>query len=344
MGWKLLRRLEKGGRADENYEKDVDEIYELDSADDFNAFLVTRKRKGGTVVERRAGIAYYFSVAAITIERRPPMANGRVQVVVRMTLALLKESAALIAPWELAPYNFRASAALVEETTTRFYPGVGDLVFPKGSFAPCPFVNTAGVTMRGKTSYSTVRLAFSYNVRADSFDSRLVWAPLGKINLFATTVCGMTFPPRTLRLETLSAVFSSERVETTDADGNPTAIYWKFFRLDVAFSANPRSFDQLYANVGTSVNIDGALHRLWRWTNPATNAPVVGTRREYLISGASDGERLTENVALLADGRGAAPIQTYRVGSPFEPVDFAGLELPAAPPEQWNVVDPDELL
>ena len=86
MGWKLLRRLEKGGRADENYEKDVDEIYELDSADDFNAFLVTRKRKGGTVVERRAGIAYYFSVAAIAIERRL-MHNYRVQVVVRMTLA-----------------------------------------------------------------------------------------------------------------------------------------------------------------------------------------------------------------------------------------------------------------
>ena len=39
MGWTMLRRIEKRGRVGENYEKEVDEIYELDSAEDFDAFL-----------------------------------------------------------------------------------------------------------------------------------------------------------------------------------------------------------------------------------------------------------------------------------------------------------------
>ena len=342
MGWRLLRRIEKGGRADENYEKDVDEVYELDSADDFNAFLVTRKKKGGTIVERRGGLAFYFTIESIEIERRPPMANGRVQVVASLTLALLKQSDVLLAPWELAPYNFRASAALVEESTTRFYPGVGDLVYPQGRFTPCPLVNTAGTTLRGKSTYSIAKIAFSYNAPADSFDSRFVWAPLGKINLRSTTVCGMTFPPRTLRLETLNATFNSESAETLDEQGERTTVYWKFFRVDVSFAVNPRSFDQLFANVGTSANVNGALCRLWRWTDPRSNQAVVGTYYDYLISGANDGERIAENVPLLPNGAGPSPVNTYRIGSPYEPVDFSELALPADPPSQWNVVESDE--
>ncbi len=343
MGWRLLRRIEKGGRADENYEKDVDEIYELDSADDFNAFLVTRKKKGGAVVERRGGLTFYFTVESIEIKRRPPMANGRVQVLASMTLALLKQSETLIAPWELAPYDFQASAALVEETTTRFYPGVGDLVYPKGRFTPSAFVNTAGTALRGKTTYSIAKFAFSYNAPADSFDSRFVWAPLGKINLFSTTVCGITFPPRSLRLESLNATLDSEKVETFDEQGERTTVLWKFFRIDVTFAANPRSFDQLYANVGTCVNIDGVLCRLWRWTDPNSNRSVVGTYYEYLVSGANDGERLTENAPLRADGRGVSPVDAYRVGSPYEPVDFSELRLPTAPPSRWNIADWDDV-
>ena len=62
MGWRLLRRIERGGRVAENYEKETDEIYELDSAEDFDAFLVSFKKKGGIVVEERRGLSFYYCV------------------------------------------------------------------------------------------------------------------------------------------------------------------------------------------------------------------------------------------------------------------------------------------
>lgn len=339
MGWRLLYRIEKRGRANENYEKEVDEVYELDSADDFNAFLVSFKRKGGTVVERRAGLAFYFAVDSVDVERRPPTANGRVQAVATVRLSLLKESRELIAPWELAPFRFRVTSALFEETSTRFYPGVGDLVYPRGSYAPRPLVNTAGGFLSAKTTYALAKITFSYNVPADAFDPRLVWAPLGKINLNTTVVCGMTFPPRTLRLDALNAEFGSERAETNDENGNPTAVYWKFYRVDVALTANPRSYDQLYANVGAHIGVGGTPCRVWRWTDRTDGTARFGSYREYLASGALDGEQLSANVPLLPDGTGVSPVPTYRVGSPFEPVDFAALALPAEPPSRWNVAD-----
>ena len=339
MGWKMLYRIDKGGRAADNMQKEVDEVYELESANDFNAFLASLKRKGGTVIERRNGLAFYFTVEAIDVERRAPMPNGRVQVVATLTLALLKQSKNSIPPWKLAPYRFRTSSALVEETTQRFYPGVGDLVCPHGSYDPKPFVNTAGSRMTGKTTCSVAKISFSYNVPASAFDPKLVWAPIGKINLRTVVVCGMKFPPRVLRLESLRAEFCTESEETTDSNGNKTTTYWNFYRVDVTLTADPHSYDRLYANVGTRVYKNGALQKLWSWTDRKSGKAASGTYAEALASGASDIEPISENVPLLPNGSGVSPIPTYRVGSPFEPVDFSALGLPTDPPEHWNVVD-----
>ena len=120
MGWTMLRRIEKRGRVGENYEKEVDEIYELDSAEDFDAFLVSFKRRGALLIERRGGLAFYFTVEGIEIARRPPTASGRVQVVATLTLSLLTQSPELKAPWELAPYAFQIATRSVEETTSQF--------------------------------------------------------------------------------------------------------------------------------------------------------------------------------------------------------------------------------
>ena len=92
MGWRMLRRLEKRGRVGENYEKEVAEIYELDSSEDFDAFLVAFKRRGGLVIERRGALAFYFTVEGVEITRRPPTASGRLQVVATLTLSLLTQS------------------------------------------------------------------------------------------------------------------------------------------------------------------------------------------------------------------------------------------------------------
>ena len=257
------------------------------------------------------------------------------QVVATLAMSLLKRSETIVAPWELAPYNFRASSAQLETSATKFYPGVGDLLWENGTYVAKPLVNTAGVAIPGKSTIPLAKFSFSHNVPIDSFDSRLIWAPLGKINLYKTTVCGMVFPPRTLRLESLAATLCSESVETTDPNGNSISYRWRFYRVDVALLTNSRTFDQLYDNAGTQVRVNGALCRIWTWTNPRTGDRTCGTYDQYLASGARDGERANSPLPLMPNGQSVAPVWTRRVGSPFEPVDFAELGLPSEPPVQW---------
>lgn len=336
MGWKLLYRWDRSARVVDVHEKEIEEVYELDSELDFDAFLVSFKRKGGVVVEYRQGIAFYFTIERVELRRRPPMASGKLQVEASITLSVLRRSNRLIPPWELAPFRFKVATASAETTTSQFFPGVGDLLHPQGSFQPRPFVNTAFVPLRGKTTYANIKIAFSYNAPLDAFDPRMIWAPIGKINLRTTTICGMKFPPRTVRLEAFGAEYATESVETRDDDGNIVVTTWKFYRVDVALVVNPRSYDQLFANVGSHVNINGTLYRIWRWTNPQTQKACYGTYAEYLASGAIDGETVSTPLPLTANGQAVSPIYTFRVGSPFEPVDFAALRLPSEPPVAWD--------
>ena len=125
MGWRLLRRIERRARVTDNYEKETEEVYELDSAEDFNAFLVAFKRRGGVVVERRGGLVFYFTIESIAIERRPPMASGKLQATATLTMALTTRGPTLVAPWELPPTAYRVSTTTLEEPASRFYPGVG---------------------------------------------------------------------------------------------------------------------------------------------------------------------------------------------------------------------------
>ncbi len=331
MGWKLLRRHERRGRVAENYEKEIAELYELDSANDFNAFLVSFKRKGGMLIERRGGLAFYFTIDEVELERRPPTASGKLQVIATISLSLLRQSENLAPPWALAPSSFRVSTRSTEETTSKFYPGTGDLLYPHGLFTAAPLCNTAGARIPARTTRGLTTIEFAYNVPVDAFDSRLFWAAQGKINLSTVRVCGMTFPPRTLRLESFNARFETEKAETTNELGETTTIIWKYYRVEIGLLANPRSFDQLYANSGVSLRRGTTLARIWRWTSDG--AARYGTYREYLDSGARDGEPVSESVALDATGTLVAPIATWRVGSPFEPVEFAALRLPTEGPE-----------
>lgn len=339
MGWKLLHRQDKRARATETYSKEIEEVYELDSAEDFDGFMVSFKKKGATLVERRYGISYYFTVDGVELERRPPMPNGRFQVVATTTVSVLKRSKELVPPWELAPYRFRVTTGLIESATTQFYPGVGDIAYPQGTFAPRPFVNTAGVPLKGRSTYATAKISFSYNVKLDAFDPRTIWAPVGKINLYAATVCGMTFPPRTLRLEAWNAEYCTENVEWVGADGSQNVTHWKFYRVDAALTVEPRSYDKLFDNVGTHVNINGTLCRIWRWTDPVKGTADYGNYMSYLQTGARDGEPISTPVPLMREGQSVAPIPTYRVGSPYEPVDFSGLGLPSSPPTVWTTME-----
>ena len=335
MGWKFLYRSVKRGRVGENYEKEYDEIYELDSADDFDAFLVSFKKRGGVVIERRGALTFYFKLDSIALERRPPTSSGKLQVVATIAVSLLKASDTTVAPWELPPYDYRVSARSLEETTSRFYPGVGDLVFASGSANPQPLVNTAGTRLRARSTRALALIEFAFNAPASGFDPSRYWTSQGKINRSTITVCGITYPPRTIRFESFNAEYSTESFESVDPNGETTTTTWRFYRVECALLANPRSYDQLFANVGARVLRNGVLAPIWKWTERNGGARY-GTYYEYRATGTSDGEPVSEPTALDATGATVSPIATYRVGSPYEPIDFTALGLPSAAPELWR--------
>ncbi|MDO5310101.1 MAG: hypothetical protein Q4G03_11510, partial [Planctomycetia bacterium] len=315
MGWKLLYQIEKSARATDNYQKTVEEIYELDSAEDFDPFLISFKKKGGVLIERRRGLAFYFTVENVEMTRRPPSPAGKLQVVATVTLSLLKQSEEELAPWNLPPYDFRIRTSGRDETVRRFYPGQGDILFPHGAFEPQPLMNTAGVLLKCKTTMGLSTVEFSYNTALDAFDPRLVWAAQGKINLYAVTICGLTFPPRTVKIEAFNAQYCHDESTTTDQLGNQTTTAWKYYRVDVKLQANPRSYDQLFANAGVHVYRNGTLARIWRWSDDSQKNVYYGSYQEYLASGARNGEAITENVFLDATGRRVSIDPKYRIGS-----------------------------
>lgn len=351
MGYKLLHGPTfKSGSVEKKRKKTVETIYRLDSADDVDAFLATRKKQGGTVVFRRGIYSYYYSIDSISVDRRPPLRDGGLQIAETMTLSTLTRAKGPTPPWELSPYNYRDGASLVEESTAQFYPGVGDPIFPNGvnDGVARDFVNTAGVMLEGSATRSLFSFSFSYNLPAEVEASRF-WRAVGKVNASTITVCGMTFGPRELKIEKLDRTFCTTDDEVTDVNGTVTKIVWKYWRVDAEFLADPRTFDQRFLNVGTHVNVDGALYRIWRWTDPATLAPRFGTYYQYLGSGATDGEALSENVALSIDGTGVSPldatgrqVMTHRIGSPFQPASFSGLRLPKTGAAEWEIVDEEE--
>lgn len=321
----------------------VETLYLLDSANDVDEFVHTRKKKGGVVVRRHGSRWYYYSIDSLSYSRWEPEPGGVLHIVETMTLTTYKRADKPVPPWELSPTNYQQSGATLDESTAFFYPGAGDPIFPGGTGGESrPFVNTAGVMLEGVATRNLLSFSFSYNLANSEFRAD-AWRAKGKINASKITVAGRTFAPRELKLEDVKATPCRTSTETLDANGAVTEITWKFWKIDVSFLANPRTFDQQFLNVGTHISRGGALHRVWKWTNPTTLTPTFGTYYDYQSSGATDGEALSENVALNETGDGVSPldatgrqIMTYRVGSVLQPADFSALKLPTSNPSSWD--------
>lgn len=358
MAWRCLHSILKDAAANDTYEQTWLEVYELDSIDDFNDFLFACKKKNTMVAEKKGNRYVYFIVDSNNITKRQPMPGGRVQVELTIKLRYFRSLEELLAPWELPAFNFRMSGGLVEESASKFYPGDDDLWYeeddsPEGK----NFVNTAGVMLEGTATYSTTQISFSYAVAVDTFlrMQDWFWALMGKINCDTPIICGMRFPKRTLKIDSLNAEYCEvqkpglmpTRIQQRGAN---VYIYttvvdtlYKYYRIDATFSANPRTWNQYFLNVGTHVKKDGMVQRLWYWYDQETQEPRWGTYKEYRASGADNGEAVTEPVALNANGDGAESeldeegrqVMTYRHGSLYEPIPFGDLAFPEALPMKW---------
>ena len=357
MEFQLLHSIVKGGSAAENWTKEITEVYQLESIDHFNEFLLSLKRKNGCIAEWAGNKLVYFIIDSVNVTKRSPQPGGRVQVEVGTRMRALDSRDNLDAPWFLPPFNFHVSSAINEESASQFYPGDDDIMLNEDD-SPFPFINTAGVMLEGTASFATAQIAFSYAISATTFRKiqDWFWTLPGKINNDNVTICGMKFPPRTIRLEAMNAEYEEvelpgrviERVEIIDGNTIVTTtriepVTYHYYRVDATLNANPRTWNQYFLNVGTHVNRGGVIARLWSWDNPQNSGMSFGTYGDYINGGGVNGQSVTEPVALNANGTNASPIgsdgrqiMTYRHGSLYEPISFRELAFPTLPPKKWN--------
>lgn len=370
-GIQRLHRILKDAEANDTYEKTYVDIYELDSVGRFNTFQrkVCPKKNTMIVEWTDEGETEYWIVDSCSISKRSPMPGGKIQLEVTIKLRFLRNEDDLLPVWKLPAFNFRMSSASNEESTTVFYPGeyylpstdqngenrietYSDEYYPPDD-NPKPFVNTAGVMLEGSATYQTTQMSFSYCVRPDDFDrmQNWFWALPGTINADQCVICGFSFSPRTLRIDSLSAEFSTvQKAEWVKDIYNEPIIHGDvkdfisdYYRIDASFVINPRTWNQRFLNVGTHVNRNGSILRIWNWSDPATGLPTWGTYADYRMAGGVNGEAITEPVALNSDGDGVMGLDangrmemSYRVGSLYRPIAFQDLAFPSAYPIRWN--------
>lgn len=366
MAFRFLRRLIKGGQAAENYSKEFTDVYELDSIDDFSSLLLSLKPKNGCITEWVNGKLIYWIVDSQDVTKRAPMASGKVQVETNCRMHLLESFDQLAPPWQLPAYNFHIASAISEESASQFYPGDDDLILNQDDTS-YPFTNSAGVMLEGTASFATAQITFSYAIARSTFYEiqDWFWSLPGKINADYVTICGMNFPPRTIKLEAMNAEYEEVKttgqvVDNVEQNGNTIDITWHpdavthhYYRVDATLNANPRTWNQYFLNVGTHVRrgggSDGALAQLWSWRYVTQSGEYFGfgTYADYqnLYNGgtAYGGQPVTEAVALNYSGdnangigNGGRQIMSYRHGSLYEPISFSALAFPSAPPKKWN--------
>ena len=356
MAWTCLHSILKDATANENYEKTYTEVYLLDSIDDFNDFLFACKKKNTLVVEPKGDGYVYFIVDSNTITKRQPMPGGKIQLELSIKLRHFRNIEELLAPWQLPAYNFHISSSQNEESTGQFYPGEDDIWLGEDT-EPHPFVNTAGIPLEGTATYATSQISFSYGISVVTFlkIQDWFWTLSGKINNDSVVICGMKFPKRTLKIESLNAEYCETQkpgLAITGVRQSGTTVYYdetvvdtlyKYYRIDATFSANPRTWNQYFLNVGTHVRRNGVISRLWSWNHPTTGTPTWGTYGDYRTANASNGEALTDPVPLNVDGTNASSLagdgrmnMTYRHGALYEPISFQALNFPSALPMHWS--------
>lgn len=346
-----LYRIYKSGSVAEDHIIEFTEVYQLLSVDDFIELTLSLKRKNSCIVYRITDGWVYFIIESQNVTKRAPQPGGKIQVEVTTRMKKLDSFAEIQKPWDLPPFNFHVSSAINEESVSEFYPDNGDILLKKAD-EPYPFVNTAGVMLEGTSSYVTSQITFSYAIQMTYFETfyNNFWQHVGKINSDSVTICGLKFSPRTLRLESLSAEY-----QELDAPGSVSGssmiepVTHHYYRVDVVLNANSSTWNQNFLNIGTHINRNGAISKLWSWSDPLDDSPnstiYWGTYGDYLRANGRDGQSVSEPMALNKDGTGIMPIDknnggrqimSYRYGSLYEPIPFSSFHFPTQPPKTWR--------
>lgn len=361
----------EGARLGENREIEMVKVYQI-TPDEFVPLVMTLPKKGRIHLIEVWGVWCWFQIDSVTVERlgttMPSAICGKagtervrantffVKAVMKMSLAS-ERSGSDVAPWELPPYNFRASLVPVETAVTSFYPVDGDAVFGNGagmSLVPFELTNTAGVPLLCRGTRPLTRFAFSYNLEntpaVTAMMGELLCGWQGHCNGDAVLFAGMMFPPLTLMFESFDYQYCEQDFSyVTIANGSEVTVsgVYRFLKCDMALLADPTTHVKSYLNVGQHVLSGGGLQRLWCWTGDRGDLEY-GTFRDSL--GYTDAQEVTELMFLNSAGTGVngfdsatgRMIPSYRRGVLREPYEFRALGLPERMPISRQVMSVEQ--
>ncbi len=322
----------------------MEEIWQIFHPDYFTHFVFTRRKKGSVSYVQSGGVYYICIVDGVEVERyEKSQPNGKFQLKVTSTFSVILASSEPTLPWNLPPYNFKITNASQDEAASAFAPCENDPIFPSGSNIPRPLVNTAGCPLEASVTRGLCNMSFSYNTHLANYNPSNVWYWQGKTNMNSIVVCGITFPPRTLRVDSYGYEYMESELSYQDGTTVSTTLC-KYFKCDVALQIDPYSFNRNYLNVGTSIVPNGGPEPIYVWTMKGSGVLQYGPRSSYPGSqNAIDAEPISDPMFLSLSGTAVAPIdgygrqmQSYRRGCLLEPVNFNSLNLPISSPYVWG--------
>lgn len=252
-------------------------------------------------------------------------------------------------PWTWPVSNYKVASMQLEQSLDDIY---DYSKLPEAEGYKVPLLSSAGTEIIASTNRSMSIVSFSYNLQ--TFNEANIFAYAGCANYFPVRIASINYPAATIMLQEASA---EPRVIAEDGnEENPTGIKWRFYRINVQFLVDPKTFERKYQNRSTffiprgSTETQNGPAQIWTCTGASGSSEVryFGTlsQIEKICNEATEerhkrsGQAVTEPMYLAENGAinnwdsgtlqltAVRQTPTYITGIPHPGSDFAGLQLP----------------
>lgn len=269
-------------------------------------------------------------------------------------------------PWKLPVEDYRIGTQFIEESVKNIWvPNKDESGNIIDGYHEAPFVNTAGTPLVATATRNLMTVSFSYNVpwtedgETELFPDSLAKDFVGCVNDREITVCGVTYPPITLRIETIDPQLMRVMDEViVGSDGENTIVSqvekFRYKKIGVNMIADPKTFFRDYENIGMEFvrmhQIDESKLVRTIWTanelesegnhvfydalNILKNGHAYLDGRRYnvdvtTIERVSEPMYLDEHGAIIQPDPETGKQTPYRLrGCPDRPADFSRLRFP----------------
>lgn len=245
-------------------------------------------------------------------------------------------------PWLWPVQDYRVSSMQLEQALEAIYD------YSKSSSSEAyviPLNTSAGTPIMASTNTGQAIVSFGYNLR--NFDETNAFRYINKCNDDAMRIASVAYPRASILMQAINA--APRLVKNPDGSTK-----WRYYRVDVRFLVDPRTFSRKYPNRATFFrpSAEGEPAQIWTCTVSESGRDVrlFGTREQILARVEEQEETpyrhsaqaVSEPMYLDDDGMirdwdaqslrltKSKQTPTYIEGIPHEGSDFIGLLLPTS--------------